>query len=146
MAPLFGLAEHHGPFVEAEAAVEGGARRDGPAEPQAEGEAPRLRGVRQGHARPAVRSAQEAAAVDELVGVGQRDAGAGRPAAQRGQAERIVSEEEIFDGIGHSLPGALAAAVDEPVRARLMGGAPGPPFGASERGLTGGDDAQSKRR
>jgi len=143
---LFGLTEDHRPFVKAEAAMEGGARRDGPAEPQTEIEPSGLRRVRQRDTHHAVRPAEEATSVDEFVGVGQRDAGAGGPAAQRGQAERIIGEEEILDGIGHALAGALAARVDEPVRTRLMGGATRPPRLTLEHDLTGGDDAQSKRR
>ena len=57
----------------------------------------------------------------QLVGLRQGHAGAGRPALERAQAERVIGEEEILDGIGHALAGALATRVDEPVRARLMG-------------------------
>lgn len=143
---LCGLPIDHGPLVKTEAAMESGARRDGPAEPQAEVETSGLRRVRQGHTRHAIRTAKEAASVDKLVGIGQRDAGTWRPTTQCGQAERIIGEEEILDGIRHALPRALAAGVDEPVGARLMGGATGPPRFALEYDLTGGDDAQSKRR
>ncbi len=52
----------------------------------------------------------------------------------------------ILDGVGHALARALAARADEPVGAGFMGGAPGAPCLALEHGLTGDDDAQSKRR
>ena len=121
-------------------------RRDGPAELQAEGQPPSLRDVGQGDAHAAVGPAEEATAVDELIGIGQRDAGARRPTTQCGETERIIGEEEVLDRIGHALLRAFAAGVDEAVRAGFMRRPPGAPFRSPERDLTGGGDAQSKRR
>jgi hypothetical protein len=146
MAALFSLTVDHRPFVQAEAAMEGCARRDRPAELPAEGETAGLRRVRQSDSDESVRSTQEAAVIDEFIGISQRDTGSRRPPPDGREAERIISEEKIFDGIALALLGALATRLDESIRAGLMRGAAGPPFRGAEHDLTGGLDAQSKRR
>jgi hypothetical protein len=108
MAALFSLTVDHRPFVQAEAAMEGCARRDRPAELPAEGETAGLRRVRQSDSDESVRSTQEAAVIDEFIGISQRDTGSRRPPPDGREAERIISEEKIFDGIALALLGALA--------------------------------------
>jgi len=146
MAALFSLAIDHRPFVETKTAVEGCASRDRPAEFQTEGEAARLRFVRQGHPHVSVGAAQEAAIIDKLIGISERDTGAGRPTPDGREAERIISEKKIFDGVALTLLRPNSTRLDESIRAGLMRRAAGPPFRRAEHNLTGGLDAQSKRR
>ncbi len=146
MAALFSLSVDHRPFMQTETTVERCARRDRPAQLQAEGEAAGLRLIRQGDPYESVRTTQEATVVDEFIGVDQRDTSTGRPPPDGREAERIIGEEEIFDGVSLALLGALAPRLDESVRTGLMRRAAGPPFRGAELDLTGRLDAQSKRR
>ena len=146
MAALFGLAIDHRPFMQAEAAVERRAGRDCPAEPQAEIQTASLRCVGQGHPHEPISASQETAVSDEFVRLGQRDAGARRPTSDGREAERIIGEEKIFDGIALALLRPRPTGLDESIRTGLMRGASCPPFRGTEHDLTGGHDAQSKRR
>ena len=146
MAALFGLAIDHRPFMQAEAAVKRWARGDCPTEPQAEIQTASLRRVGQGHPHESIRASQEAAVSDKLVRLGQRDAGARRPTSDGREAERIIGEEKIFDGIALALLRPRPTGLDESIRTGLMRRATGPPFRGTEHDLTGRHDAQSKRR
>jgi len=146
MAALFSLTVDHRPFMQAKAAVERRAGRDRPAEPQAEIQPDRLRCVRQSDSYEPVGTSQETAVSDEFVRLGQRDAGARRPTSDGCEAERIIGEEKILNGIALALLGALAPGFDESIRPRLVRGAASPPFGWTKQDLTGWRDAQSKRR
>ena len=146
VAALFGLTIDHRPFMQAEAAVEGRAGRDRPTEPQAEIQTASLRRVRQGHPHEPISASQEAAVSDKLVRLGQRDAGARRPTPDGREAERIIGEEKIFDGITLALLRPRATGLDQSIRTGLMRRATGPPFRGTEHDLTGRCDAQSKRR
>jgi hypothetical protein len=128
MAALFSLTVDHRPFMQAEAAMESRARRDRPTQLQAEGETAGLRRVRQSDSDESVRSAQEAAVIDEFIGIGERDTGAGRPTPDGREAERIISEKKIFDGVALTLLRPNSTRLDESIRAGLMRGAAGPPF------------------
>jgi hypothetical protein len=146
MATLFGLTIDHRPFMQAEAAMERRTGRNRSAEPQAEIQTASLRCVGQGHPHESISASQEAAVSDKLVRLGQRDAGTRRPASDGREAERIISEEEIFDGVALALLCPNPAGVDQSIRTGLMRRATGPPFGRTKHDLTGWRDAQSKRR
>jgi hypothetical protein len=146
MATLFSLTVDHCPFMQAKAAVERRACRDRPAEPQAEIQPDRLRCVRQSDSHESVGAAKEASVGDKLIGLSQRDASTRRPTPDGREAERIISEEKIFDGVALTLLRSSPAGLDESIRAGLMRGAASPPFGRTKHDLTGWRDAQSKRR
>ena len=128
MAALFSLTVDHRPFVETETTVERRARRDRPTQLQAEGKAAGLRCVRQSDSDESVRTAQEAAVIDEFIGSFQRDPSSRRPPPDGREAERIISEKKIFDGVALTLLRPNSTRLDESIRAGLMRGAAGPPF------------------
>jgi len=132
--------------MQAKAAVESRARRDGPAEPQAEIQTTSLRGVWQGHPHVPVGTSQETAVGYKLVGFSKRDTGTRRPTSDGREAKRIIGEEEIFNGVALTLLRPRATGLDESIRTRLVRGAASPPFGRTKHDLTGWHDAQSKRR
>jgi hypothetical protein len=146
MAALFGLTVDHCPFMQAKAAVKRRACRDRPAEPQAEIQPDRLRCVWQGYPHESIGASQEAAIVDEFIRLSQRDASTRRPTSDGREAERIISEEKIFDGVALTLLRSSPTGFDESIRPRLVRRAASPPFGRTKHDLTGGHDAQSKRR
>ena len=132
--------------MQAKAAVERRAGRDCPAEPQAEIQTASLRCVGQGHPDEPVGTSQETAVSDEFVRLGQRDAGARRPTSDGCEAERIIGEEKIFNGVTLTLLRSSATGFDESISTRLVRGTASPPFGRTKHYLTGWHDAQSKRR
>ena len=146
MAALFSLTVDHRPFVETETTVERRARRDRPTQLQAEGKAAGLRCVRQSDSDESVRTAQEAAVIDEFIGSFQRDPSSRRPPPDGCEAERIIGEEKIFDGVTLTLLRSSPTGFDESIRTRLVRGTASPPFGRTKHDLTGWHDAQSKRR
>ena len=146
MAALFSLTIDHRPFMQAKAAVERRAGRDRTAEPQAEIQPDRLRCVWQSDSYEPVGTSQETAVSDEFVRLGQRDTRARRPTSDGCEAERIIGEEKIFNGVTLTLLRSSPTGFDESIRSGLVRRAASPPFGRTKQDLTGWRDAQSKRR
>jgi hypothetical protein len=132
--------------MQAKAAVERRTGRDRTAEPQAEIQPDRLRCVWQGHPNEPIGTSQETSIVDEFIRLSQRHAGTRSPTSDGREAERIIGEEEIFDGVALTLLRPSATGLDESIRSGLVRRAASPPFGRTKHDLTGGHDAQSKRR
>ena len=146
MTALFGLAIDHRPFMQAKAAVERRAFRDRAAKPQAEIQPERLRCVRQGHPHIPVGTSQETSVNNEFIRLSQRHAGTWSPTSDGREAERIISEEKIFDGVALPPLRSSPTGFDESISTRLVRGAASPPFDRTKHDLTRGHDAQSKRR